>query len=121
MQKPIYITVFIACLLAVGLRAEETPAVVELKHTTNVYSVAFSHDGKRVVTSCHINVRIWDVETGSATFGRELKKLKGHTEKVLSTAFSPDGKRVITGSGDKTARIWDWESAPPARPAIGNF
>ena len=72
-------------------------------HGSGVYSVAFSFDGKRVVTGSRDNTaKIWEVETGM-----ELLTLKGHGNYVESVAFSPDGKRVVTGSADSTAKIWD--------------
>jgi hypothetical protein len=37
--------------------------------------------------------------------------LHGHQAAVTSAAFSPDGKRVVTASGDRTARIWDANTA----------
>jgi WD40 repeat protein len=37
--------------------------------------------------------------------------LEGHIYAVNSVAFSPDGKRLATGSYDKTAKIWDLDSA----------
>ena len=68
--------------------------------------VAFSGDGKRVVTASRDNTaRIWDAESG-----KEIAVLKGHTGFVWSAAFSGDGKRVVTASFDSTARIWDAES-----------
>jgi WD40 repeat protein len=42
----------------------------------------------------------------------DLMTLKGHKEPIWSIAFSPDGKRIVTGSTDKTAKIWDSETAP---------
>jgi WD40 repeat protein len=68
-----------------------------------IYSVAFSADGKRVVTaSSDRTARIWDAESGTL-----IAVLKGHSDNVMVAMFSPDGKRVVTASEDKTARIWE--------------
>jgi Tol biopolymer transport system component len=37
--------------------------------------------------------------------------LADHDQSLSSADFSPDGKRIVTASGDKTARIWDTETA----------
>jgi eukaryotic-like serine/threonine-protein kinase len=71
-----------------------------------VYSVAFSPDGKRVLTgSDDKTARLWE-----ASSGRELERLEGHTDVVRNVAFSPDGKQVLTGSYDGTARLWEASS-----------
>ena len=58
-------------------------------HTDDVYSVAFSPDGKTVVSGSWDNtVRLWDVKTGEAIG----EPWQGHTASVSSVAFSPDGK-----------------------------
>jgi len=73
-------------------------------HTGWVLSVAFSPDGKRIVTGNTDNTaRIWDAESG-----RPLRTLE-HTKLVRSVAFSPDGKNILT-AGDDIVRIWDAES-----------
>ncbi|KIN96301.1 hypothetical protein M404DRAFT_1006811 [Pisolithus tinctorius Marx 270] len=75
-------------------------------HDDQVWSVAFSPDGKRIVSgSRDKTVRIWDAERGVQIGG----PLLGHDDQVWSVGFSPDGKRVVSGSQDKTVRIWDVE------------
>ncbi|KIJ90128.1 hypothetical protein K443DRAFT_686942, partial [Laccaria amethystina LaAM-08-1] len=72
-------------------------------HTSWVTSVAFSRDGKQIVSGSQAkSVRVWDASTGN-----ELKVLKGHTDRVTSVAFSPDGKQIVSGSNDKSVRVWD--------------
>jgi WD40 repeat protein len=68
-----------------------------------VTSVAFSPDGKRIVSgSVDKTLKVWDAATG-----RETLTLKGHSSSVLCVAFSPDGKRIVSGSDDKTLKVWD--------------
>jgi len=75
-------------------------------HTGWVNSVAFSPDGKQIVSGgADKTLIIWDANTG-----KELQKLRGHTGPVKSVAFSPDGKQVVSGSDDRTLIIWDASS-----------
>jgi uncharacterized protein YjbI with pentapeptide repeats/energy-coupling factor transporter ATP-binding protein EcfA2 len=89
-------------------------------HTDGVTSVAFSSDGKTIVSGSYDKtVRMWDVESGEQT-----KELKGHTAFVTSVAFSPDGKTIVSGSGDKTVRMRDaacviWWSSSSGLSALG--
>jgi WD40 repeat protein len=72
-------------------------------HTNWVWSVAFSPDGKTLVSSSYDQtVRLWDVTTG-----RCIRTLTGHTSEIYSVSFSPDGQTVASGCADQTARLWD--------------
>ncbi len=77
--------------------------LVDLKvHTTDLWSIAFSRDGQRLVTgSSDALVRVWDASSGG-----EMLTLRGHGRAVRSVAFSPDGVRIASGSLDGTAKIW---------------
>ncbi len=71
-------------------------------HDEVVYLVAFSPDGKRIISGSRDNtIKVWDAATGA-----ELMTLRGH-DGLDSIAFSPDGKRIFSASDDKTIKIWD--------------
>jgi WD40 repeat protein len=79
-------------------------AIVLEGHGSWVTSVAFSPDGRRVVTgSGDGTARVWNLSGTTAA----AAVLEGHRDAVWSVAFSLDGKRVVTGSRDNTARVWE--------------
>lgn len=79
-------------------------------HTGGVDCVAFSPDGKRIVSGgADQTLKVWDADKGSETLA-----LKGHTREVTCVAFSPDGQRIVSGSSDNT-NVWDASRA--ARPS----
>ncbi|HZT41544.1 MAG TPA: hypothetical protein VFA07_05125 [Chthonomonadaceae bacterium] len=74
-------------------------------HSSTVYAVALTLDGKRAVSgSGDSTLKIWDLETG-----KPLQTLQGHSNWVSAVALSPDGKRAVSGSGDNTLKVWDLE------------
>jgi WD40 repeat protein len=71
-------------------------------HTGMVTAIAFSPDGKTVITGgADKAIRIWDVSTG-----KNLRMFKGHTRAVTSITVSADGK-TLTSAGGKETREWD--------------
>jgi WD40 repeat protein len=78
-------------------------------HKDRVNCVAFSPDGKHVVTGgADATVRVWDIQ------GKELARSEEHKGAVRGVAFSPDGKSVVS-CGDRI-KLWDWQPKPPAKP-----
>ncbi|MEA2205462.1 MAG: hypothetical protein QOE77_2238 [Blastocatellia bacterium] len=74
-------------------------------HYGRVNSVAFSPDGKRVVTAGdNKKAYLWTWDTGSPPI--ELTREK-HTMEVMKASFSPDGKRIVTASLDGTSLVFD--------------
>ncbi|MEQ1893766.1 MAG: WD40 repeat domain-containing protein, partial [Planctomycetota bacterium] len=73
-------------------------------HTNQVVSVAFSRDGRRLLTaSPDQTARLWDITTPSA---RCLATFR-HPQEVLAITFSPDERRCATLARDRTLRLFD--------------
>jgi WD40 repeat protein len=72
-------------------------------HSSLVNTVAFSPDGKRIVSgSLDTMIRVWNAGTG------EMAAEYGNSSIVNSVVFSPDGKRIASGSSDSGVGCRDW-------------
>jgi WD40 repeat protein len=58
--------------------------------------------------------KIWADPQKLTSKSPELRTLKGHQGRIHSVGFSSDGKRLLSTSADKTARVWDLETAGAA-------
>jgi WD40 repeat protein len=85
------------------------------KTSVGVSAIAFSPDGRIVVSAESKTIKLWDV-----TSGRVVHTLIGHTSSVNSFAFFPDGRSVVSGSDDGTIKLWDIDSGQEIRTFSGH-
>ncbi|MFN0054363.1 MAG: protein kinase domain-containing protein [Planctomycetales bacterium] len=85
-------------------------------HRDGVLSVAFSRDGKRLLSAGYDRTaRLWDVATGN-----ELQVFQGHTWWVWSAAFSTDQTQIVTASQDGSAIVWSVETGEQKGQFLGH-
>lgn len=75
-------------------------------HKNTVLALAFSPDGKWLVTGswdCDLNV--WDMTSAQPT-PRLVQTLHGHETPIMAAAFSQDSKTLVTTGQDKILKFW---------------
>lgn len=94
----------------------EVKQVRILLHSLSVRAMAFSPDGKLILTGSGDRsvgeARLWNAESGKPVF--DYPFLHRHT--VNAVAFSPDGETFVTGSGSffqGEAQLWETASGLP--------
>jgi Tol biopolymer transport system component len=85
---------------------DDTPRYVLPALEGEAYALAFSPDGKSLLTAAaqgNGDINIWDAETGKPDGA-----LKGHTSGLYEVSFGRDGKTLVSGGRDAAVRVWDF-------------
>jgi len=76
----------------VDARTEHVPALLLTGHTSEVYTVTFSPDGRFLASGSNREVIVWNAATGKQVFNYPIKGTN-----VYGLAFRPDGKQLAVG------------------------
>jgi WD40 repeat protein/uncharacterized caspase-like protein len=105
---------YLLCALATvlfasrALSAEGLPVeiVTPSGHSARVNSVAFSPNGKLVLSaSADKTIKLWDVSSGQL-----IRTFFGHTAPVQAVVFSLNGNMAVSVADDNTVRFWNLEN-----------
>jgi WD40 repeat protein len=89
-------------------------------HSDSVYSLAFSPDGKTLVSGSRDNtIKFWDIASGRAKQQANLNRHTGYA--VTSVAFNPNGRMVALGDGGGNVILWDVASSRSLGPPFKVF
>ncbi|MBX6316777.1 MAG: WD40 repeat domain-containing protein, partial [Isosphaeraceae bacterium] len=86
-----------------------------LEGAAEVFGIAFSPTGDRLLSVSWDQATLWDLATG-----RTIQTLAGHKGPVLALAIAPDGHSAATGGEDRTIRLWSLETGAEIRPLTGH-
>ena len=76
----------------------------------NVYDLAFTSDGKTIISGGHNGIEIWSVENGKL-----IASLAGNSGWVYCVDVSADGNFIAAGGNDDVIRVWNIKGYLPIK------
>ena len=92
--------------------------VVLKKHQSWVRGIAFSPDGKTVVTSGFDDTLIW--WPALAEKPEPIREVKAHMGWIRSISTSPDGKLIASAGNDRSVKLWNFADGKLVRELRGH-
>jgi WD40 repeat protein len=77
---------------------------VPTSHQESVYDLAFSPDGRTLVTVVD-RVKLWSLATH-----QEVSTFDGHQRNIFAALFSPTGNLLVTADYEGSVRLWSAQS-----------
>ena len=103
-------------LVIAGPRRNQPEMIIPVADVGGCSSVAYSRDGRYVLTISMLDVCIWDAATG-----RLLRSIETGL-RIVAAVFHPDGRQIVLGGGDALGRqnvgeisFWDFASGRKLR------
>lgn len=96
-------------LFDVGQRDRSSGLEFQGSGIDRVTALAFSPDGRTVLSGNGRYLILWDVENG-----RELRRFGAHLDDIIDIQYSLDSNHAITRSRDGNYRVWDVAYSDPA-------
>ncbi|KIK39698.1 hypothetical protein CY34DRAFT_88768 [Suillus luteus UH-Slu-Lm8-n1] len=88
--------------------------ITTLKHSRIVFSLAWTSDGKKLITGLYGLIRIYDTATWE-----QNATLRGHEDWINAISLSPTDDRLLaSASHDRTARLWNLDTNLPVGPPL---
>ncbi len=91
-----------------------------LSITSHSNSMAFSRDGRMLVSGGKYDTSVWDAATGDRLHRLRYPLLltDGYTRQAHSISFHPDGRTLASGIEDGTVLLWEITPPPMAEERI---
>jgi WD40 repeat protein len=87
--------------------------ITTLKHDLVVCSLAWTSDGKKLISASLGPIMIFDAVTW-----QQIATLEGHTNYVNAISLSRNNRLLASASWDKTVRLWNLDTNLPVGPPL---